>query len=640
MAGKSAAIKVKILGDASGMRKAFGQAERSASTFGQKVKSGIGSIAVGGAAVAGVAMVGKSFYDAAIESQKVTKQTEAVIKSTGGAANVTAGQVDKLASSLSMKSGVDDELIASGQNMLLTFTNVRDEVGKGNDIFTQASKLALDYSVATGTDLVGANKLLGKALNDPVKGMAALGRAGVTFTQQQKDQVAAMVAAGDTAGAQKIILGEFTKEFGGSAAAQATAGDRLKVVWGNLQEEIGKKLVPIVEKAASFLADNLPKALDAAGRKGRELKDKLAPLGRWLADKLPPAVKSIVDKLKTFGQWIATNKPVLAGLAAAISVGLVSAFVAWAAAAGSAAIATLAATWPILAIGAAVAALVAGLVWAYQNVGWFKTAVDAVASFLKDKVGPAFMWLLDKVKAVFGWIRDNWKLVLGFITGPLGAAVLLVTSHWDKIKGAALAVWNWIKGQWPLLQAILTAPFRLAVGIVQTSWDAIKTGAGAVKDFIVNTWNSIIGFFGRIPGAISNAISGIFDGFKSAFKSVINWIIDAWNGLDFTIPKVEAFGVTLGGGTIGTPDIPRLHTGGMVTGRPGSEQLRILEAGEMVLSRAQVAGLGKLPVGQRSSGRSATVVNLNGDIILNGTKATPEEVVKALREAQRRGLAA
>ena len=74
------------------------------------------------------------------EAQKVSAQTRAVLKSTGKAAKVSAKQVDQLAEALMTKSGVDDEVIKSGENMLLTFTNIRNEVGKGNKIFTQATK--------------------------------------------------------------------------------------------------------------------------------------------------------------------------------------------------------------------------------------------------------------------------------------------------------------------------------------------------------------------------------------------------------------------------------------------------------------------------------------------------------------------
>src|SRR3990167_11085908 len=61
------------------------------------------------------------------EAVKVAKQTEAVIKSTGGAAGVTAKEIDKLASALSRKAGIDDEVIQSGANLLMTFTDIKNE---------------------------------------------------------------------------------------------------------------------------------------------------------------------------------------------------------------------------------------------------------------------------------------------------------------------------------------------------------------------------------------------------------------------------------------------------------------------------------------------------------------------------------
>ncbi|MDP9183851.1 MAG: hypothetical protein M3P04_13885, partial [Actinomycetota bacterium] len=161
------------------------------------------------------------------ESQKVGALTAQVIKTTGGVAKVTAGQVGTLATAISNKTGIDDEAIQSASNLLLTFTNVRNEVGKGNDIFNQATQAATDMGAALGGDPKSSAIQLGKALNDPVKGITALSRVGVSFTAQQKKQVAAMVKSGDTLGAQKLILGELNKEFGGAAAASATSGEKL-----------------------------------------------------------------------------------------------------------------------------------------------------------------------------------------------------------------------------------------------------------------------------------------------------------------------------------------------------------------------------------------------------------------------------
>src|SRR5262245_23281100 len=90
--------------------------------------------------VSAVRAAASEFGDAAT----VMAQTNAAIKSTGGAAGVTAGYVDELAKSISDYSGQDDEAVQAGENLLLTFTQIRDAAGENNDIFTQATKLTAD----------------------------------------------------------------------------------------------------------------------------------------------------------------------------------------------------------------------------------------------------------------------------------------------------------------------------------------------------------------------------------------------------------------------------------------------------------------------------------------------------------------
>jgi hypothetical protein len=225
------------------------------SKFGAALK--IGAAVAGAFALAKGADFLKGSIDEAREAQKVGAQTTAVLKSTGGAANITAKQIGDLSSAISKKVGIDDEAIQSSANLLLTFTNVRNEVGKGNDIFNQATQTITDMSVALGSDAKGSAIQLGKALNDPVKGITALTRVGVSFTDEQKKQIAQMVKNNDTLGAQKIILGELNKEFGGSAAAAATAGDKFKVAFGNLQEQVGTALLPILDKVQGVFTDKV-----------------------------------------------------------------------------------------------------------------------------------------------------------------------------------------------------------------------------------------------------------------------------------------------------------------------------------------------------------------------------------------------
>lgn len=172
-------------------------------------------------AFAGIAVAGflKAGIDELGSAQAAAAQTTAALKSTGGQAGVTADDLDRLSESLANLSGADKEAVQAGGNLLLTFRNVRNEAGQNNDVYNQALGLAQDLSVAFGQDLQSSVILVGKALDNPVQGLTALQRVGVTLSAQQKQQVKDFVATGDVMAAQKIILAELTAQVGGSAEA-------------------------------------------------------------------------------------------------------------------------------------------------------------------------------------------------------------------------------------------------------------------------------------------------------------------------------------------------------------------------------------------------------------------------------------
>jgi len=210
------------------------------------------TVAAGFAVYAGI-----NFFKGAIseaeEAQRVQAQTAAVIKSTGGAAGVSAQAVRRYSDALSRKAAVDNEVIQSGANMLLTFKNINSEIFQRS--LTAATDLAAGYAAASGgtVDLKAATLQLGKALNDPIAGMTALTRVGVQFTESQKDQIKTLVESGNTLAAQKIILKEVESQFAGSAAANVTASARLKVAWAEIKESVGKSLLPFLQSLADAL---------------------------------------------------------------------------------------------------------------------------------------------------------------------------------------------------------------------------------------------------------------------------------------------------------------------------------------------------------------------------------------------------
>jgi hypothetical protein len=288
--------------------------------------STFGSVMPLAAAAAGAAVLkfGADSINAFKESEAAMAQTNAVLKSTGGVANVTADDVLKLAQKLRDVSGADDEAIQASENLLLTFTQIRNEAGKGNDVFNQTEAAVLDMATSMNNgaipsmeDLNSKTILVGKAMNDPIKGLTALTRVGVTFKDGQREQIAAMVAAGDTMGAQKIILAELTKEFGGSAkaagdtfaGAQAKAAQKIE----DLQEKIGGILLPVLTDLADTFADILTKAgplIELIGHAfaaavelaSENLKQMVGPL-EYLVDLIPQTSKATDEGGASFFEY-------------------------------------------------------------------------------------------------------------------------------------------------------------------------------------------------------------------------------------------------------------------------------------------------------------------------------------------------
>src|SRR3990172_6805747 len=193
------------------------------------------------------------------EAIAIDKQLEAVIKSTGGAAGVSAQQARDLASSLELVTNFGDDTILAGENLLLTFTNI------GSTVFPRATETMLDMSQVMGQDLKSSAIQLGKALNDPIKGIGALTRIGVSFTAAEKEKIKALQKSGDLLAAQTLILDAIAKQgFGGQAKALADPVTQLANAWGNLQEEFGKGiLMPILNNLAQAVLPGVQAAVES-----------------------------------------------------------------------------------------------------------------------------------------------------------------------------------------------------------------------------------------------------------------------------------------------------------------------------------------------------------------------------------------
>lgn len=203
--------------------------------IGNMFSGSIGKMAAFGAGMFSVSRALSFAVGEISKSQLAAQQLNAVLESTGGVAGVTAGQVNNLVTQLASMSNFSDDAIISASSTMLTFTNVTQGV------FSRAMQSVVDVATAMNTDLKSAVIQVGKALQDPVRGMTALSESGIQFNSDQRGMITKFVESNDLLSAQGIILAELEKEFGGSAAAAADtfAGSvqDLTDALGNLAEE-------------------------------------------------------------------------------------------------------------------------------------------------------------------------------------------------------------------------------------------------------------------------------------------------------------------------------------------------------------------------------------------------------------------
>ena len=209
--GRATADELKPLNDRIGdLERGLDGARRA----GMAVRGVLGALGVGFSV--------RAVLQATIEQERVLAQLDARIRSTGGAAGLTRRELEDMANEMQRVTTFSNEAVNGMQAVLLTFTQVR------GDVFRDATPLILDMATAMGMDLQSAALQVGKALNDPLLGVSALSRAGVQFNEEQREMIKLMVETGDVAGAQRIILEELEKQFGGSArAARETFGGAL-----------------------------------------------------------------------------------------------------------------------------------------------------------------------------------------------------------------------------------------------------------------------------------------------------------------------------------------------------------------------------------------------------------------------------
>jgi len=459
-------ISIPITGNAAPLRKTLDNTSQSMSKFGSGVSKSFAKIgkaaAIGGAAAAaGALALGKAAFSAAEAASTSNARIEQVATSMGLFGDQVGAVSDRLinlANEQARLTGVNQNTIKESQALLLTFGNIAESADEVGGAFDRATQLTLDMAAAGFGSATDNAKQLGKALNDPIKGISALSRSGVTFTEQQKELIESLVETGDLLGAQDLILTEIENQVGGTALATANASDRIKVAFSQVTEQLGMALLPVFEKLTGFVLDTvvpgIQKLVDVFEEDG--LLGVLKLVGGWIVDGATLAIEKLWEWAQAVGTWmIDTGLPYLGEKAA---------------------------EW-----GAAL--------WEWvQTDGW-----DAVKK-LAEWLGAVGRWFIDTALPYLTEKAGEWAAALwGWIQ----------TDGWDAIK--KLAVWLGSVGSWFLdtaLPYLTTKAQQLTVAL--SEW--INTDGTDATKALARWMNSVADYIRDDLGpAFSDAMAGLVD---------------------------------------------------------------------------------------------------------------------------------
>ena len=249
-------------------------------------------------------------------------------------------------------------------------------------------------------------------------------------------------------------------------------------------------LAKVAKESGGAVADTFAETedpIDAANRAMNNAKFALADVGESVQISLLPFFEMAIDALKSFkGWWDSLDQGTknwiitLAGIAAVIGPALVVIGTLMSSVtkitAGVKDLATvwsglgklfgLSGGWFAVAV-IAIAALVAGLVWAYNNVEWFRNGVNAFFQGVSDIAVEVFNFMGGYISNIFGGIIQNFqnffdagkRIFTGFIDFITG----IFTGDWERAWNGVVNIFG---GIFDGIAAMAKAPFNGMIGLI------------------------------------------------------------------------------------------------------------------------------------------------------------------------------
>jgi phage-related protein len=507
--------------DPSGMKQAQGALKGFTKSLG-----GI-ALAIGAAfSVRAISNFAKESVGIAEAAATAQARLEAVAKATGVFGAETAKVTSRLAEfakSQEMRLAVDDKVIKGVQAQLLSFKALGASADTVGGAFDRATVAAFDMAAAGFGSAEGNAIALGKALENPIKGVTALARSGTTFTDQQREQIRVLQESGDLLGAQELILKEVESQYGGVAAATANASDKLAIAFENIKEQAGTALLPVF----ADLVEGILPVTEALG-------DELAGAFTELAPVLTNIVKEIPSLIQSFMPLI----PVL-GNVATIFFELISKILP-----------------PFVALFEKLLPVIEELAPIIADA--FVEAFDALI--------PVFFEIVDALLPI---VTALLPVLVELVRTMAPVVIKLIQAFLPLVDKVLPLLIKFIEFLVPILTAvadIISKVLVVVIGILVQAVERAGIGIGQFAEDFKKTFEAVRGFF----VGVVNGMIGLFEGFVNGIIGGLNFLIRQINKLKINVPKTpfnQAFTMGFDFRELERITMPRvaLADGGIVT---------------------------------------------------------------------------
>jgi phage-related protein len=269
---------------------------------------------------------------------------------------------------------------------------------------------------------------------------------------------------------------------------------------------------------------------------------------------------------------------------------------------------------PIMLVVIALAALAAGLIYAYKHSEKFRELVINAFHAVQHAAGAVLSWLGQRVSDTVDFIQKHWRALLIILTGPIGAAIVVIHDHWNQIV-------SWTSGM-----------------------------IHSISDTISHGIDNVVGWFKALPGRIrdlrndmldagKSLMEGIFSGLESAASAVggfaANIATAIWHELEDVLNNILPHSLSINKGPIHitVPLFPMLAAGGVTDG------MTSFVAGDNPGGREAVIPLDKYDIPKKGQTDQAThqaqqdnskIIGLLSTIARSLADSMPEDVASAL----------